>query len=62
MVRLAGGDARMQIIKKKRAGVVDARDQLAKLAKGTDARKKLEKIRNLKAGKVFFFKWLPKRC
>ena len=29
----------------------DARDKLAKIAKGTDARQKLEKIRNLKEGK-----------
>ena len=45
-------DARMKLIKKNRTQFRDARDKLAKLAKGSDARQKLEKIRNLKAGKV----------
>ena len=45
-------DARMKIIAKNRSKVVDARDKLVKLAKGTDARQKLQKIRNLREGKV----------
>ena len=45
-------DARLKIIRKKRSGMVDARDMLAKMAKTTDAREKLQKIRNLKAGKM----------
>jgi hypothetical protein len=42
----------MKIIAKNRSKVVDARDKLAMLARQTDARQKLEKIRNLKEGKV----------
>ena len=45
-------DARMKIIANNRSKVVDARDKLASLAKKTDARQKLQKIRNLKEGKV----------
>lgn len=45
-------DARLKIMSKKRTRVSDARDLLAKMAKGTDARQKLTKIRNMKAGKV----------
>jgi hypothetical protein len=48
----AGGDARLKIIAKKRSQVTDARDRLASMAKTTDARQKLEKIRNIKEGKV----------
>ena len=48
----AGGDARLKIIAKNRSKVTDARDKLGLLAKTTDARQKLEKIRNLKQGKV----------
>ena len=51
----AGGvaDARQAILSKQRSGMVDARDKLVKMAKtGGDARKKLDKIRNLKAGKL----------
>ena len=48
-------DARMKIIAKNRSKVFDARDKLVKLAKGTDARQKLQKIRNLKEGKVRIF-------
>lgn len=44
-------DARLKLIKKNRRSVGDARDKLVKLAKTTDARQKLEKIRNLKDGK-----------
>ena len=46
------GDARLKIIAKNRSKVVDARDKLASLAKKTDARQKLQKIRNFKEGKV----------
>ena len=49
---LKKGDARNRLIAKNRTTIVDARDKLAKLAKGTDARQKLEKIRNLKQGKL----------
>ena len=45
-------DARLKIIANNRSKVVDARDKLASLAKKTDARQKLQKIRNLKEGKV----------
>lgn len=51
----AGGgvaDARFKIISKKRSTMGDARNVLAQLARGHDAREKLEKIRNLKQGKV----------
>ena len=48
----AGGDARLKIIANNRSKVSDARDKLASLAKTTDARQKLEKIRNFKQGKV----------
>jgi hypothetical protein len=48
----AGDDARLKIIAKKRSQVTDARDRLASMAKTTDARQKLEKIRNIKEGKV----------
>ncbi len=52
---MKGRDARLKIISKNRAGISDAREKLVKLAHGGgDARKKLEKIRNLKAGKVWF--------
>ena len=47
-----GSDARLKIISKNRSKVVDARDKLASLARNSDAREKLEKIRNLKQGKV----------
>jgi hypothetical protein len=49
---LITGDARNRIIAKSRTNMVDARDKLAKLAKGSDARLKLQKIRNLKEGKL----------
>ena len=45
-------DARFKIIAKNRSHITDARDKLASLAKTTDARQKLVKIRNLKQGKV----------
>lgn len=45
-------DARLTIISKNRSKIVDARDKLVSLAKTTDARQKLTKIRNLKEGKV----------
>jgi hypothetical protein len=47
------GDARNVLHAKSRRQMLtgDARDKLAKIAKGTDARQKLEKIRNLKEGK-----------
>ncbi len=53
-VRTGGvADARNKIVNKQRAGMVDARDKLVKMAKtGGDARQKLDKIRNLKQGKV----------
>ena len=47
-----GSDARLRIISRNRSKVVDARDKLVSLAKGSDARQKLVKIRNLKEGKV----------
>lgn len=47
-----GSDARLKIISRNRSKVVDARDKLCSLAKGSDARQKLVKIRNLKEGKV----------
>jgi len=45
-------DARNMIIKASRAKIVDARDNLAKIAQKSDARQKLEKIRNLKRGNL----------
>lgn len=47
-----GSDARLKIISRNRSKVVDARDKLVSLAKGSDARQKLVKIRNLKEGKL----------
>ena len=47
-----GGDARLKIISRNRSKVVDARDKLVSMARGSDARQKLVKIRNLKEGKV----------
>lgn len=44
------GDARNRIIARSKTKMVDARDKLATLAKETDARAKLVKIRNLKNG------------
>ena len=46
------GDARNKLISKHRQSMGDARDRLAMMAKKTDARDKLKKIRNLKQGKV----------
>lgn len=40
-------DARQKIIQKKRTHVVDARDVLASMAKGQDARAKLQKLRGI---------------
>lgn len=45
-------DARLTLISKHRGEIKDARDMLVKMAKGQDARQKLVKIRNLKAGKL----------
>jgi len=45
-------DARLKIISNNRSKVVDARDKLVSLAKTSDARQKLTKIRNLKEGKL----------
>ncbi|KAH0553239.1 hypothetical protein KQX54_000859, partial [Cotesia glomerata] len=39
-------DARMKIIQKNRAKLTDARDKLAEIAKQSDARLKLEKLRS----------------
>lgn len=39
------GDARLRIIQKNRQKLTDARDKLAEIAKQTDARLKLEKLR-----------------
>ena len=47
-----GSDARLKIISKNRSKLVDARDKLVSLAKGSDARQKLVKLRNLREGKV----------
>ena len=46
------GDARNKLIKLHRNSMTDARDQLVRLARKTDARQKLDKIRNLKQGKL----------
>lgn len=43
-------DARQKLIQKKRSNVKDARDVLAKIAKGQDARNKLNKIRQRRNG------------
>eukprot|EP00095_Tigriopus_kingsejongensis_P006488 maker-scaffold676_size113663-snap-gene-0.27 protein:Tk06488 transcript:maker-scaffold676_size113663-snap-gene-0.27-mRNA-1 annotation:"polymerase delta-interacting protein 3" len=51
-VRTGVPDARFKLIAQNRSQIRDARDRLASLAQGQDARKKLEKIRNLKAGKL----------
>ena len=46
-------DARSKLISRQREKMTDARDKLVQLAKtGGDARNKLDKIRNLKQGKV----------
>lgn len=45
-------DARLNIIQKRRSQIVDARDRLGQLARGTDARDKLKRIRLIKQGKV----------
>jgi hypothetical protein len=45
-------DARALLLAKKRNSITDARDRLGQMAKTTDARKKIEKIRNIKQGKV----------
>ena len=50
--RAIRSDARLKIISNNRSKVVDARDKLVSLAKTSDARQKLTKIRNLKEGKV----------
>lgn len=39
------GDARLRIIQKNRQKLIDARDKLAEIAKQTDARLKLDKLR-----------------
>jgi hypothetical protein len=39
------GDARLRIIQKNRQKLTDARDKLAEIAKQTDARLKLDKLR-----------------
>ena len=44
------GDARDAIIRASRSKTVDARDKLVNIARKSDARQKLEKIRNLKMG------------
>jgi hypothetical protein len=51
-IGISVGDARSKIIAKKRLTMTDARDKLASIAKTMDARQKLQKIRNLKQGKV----------
>ncbi|XP_068898010.1 polymerase delta-interacting protein 3-like isoform X2 [Tenebrio molitor] len=45
-------DARQKLIQKKRSTVKDARDVLAKIAKGQDARNKLNKLRQKRGGIV----------
>ena len=52
--QVKGSDARLKIISRSRSNIVDARDKLVSLAKGSDARQKLVKIRNLKEGKVSY--------
>ena len=47
-----GNDARLKLIKKQMGEMTDARDMLAYKARGMDARDKLNKIRNLKQGKL----------
>ena len=55
-VRKGGGggiqDARQKIIQSNRTKTGDARDKLASLAKNTDARSKLDRIRNMKDGNL----------
>ena len=52
-VRKGGvGDARQKIIAANRDKTVDARDKLAQLARGQDARQKLQKLKNLKDGNL----------
>jgi len=46
------GDARQKIIQANRVKTGDARDKLGKIAKNMDARQKLEKLRNMKEGKL----------
>ena len=48
----AGGDARSVLLAKRKRKMVDARDRLGQMAKTTDARAKIDKIRNIKHGKV----------
>ncbi|KAL7638822.1 UNVERIFIED_CONTAM: hypothetical protein RMT77_010356 [Armadillidium vulgare] len=45
-------DARFRLIEKKREKITDARERLAEIAKGEDARKKLDKKRNQNAGSI----------
>ena len=47
-----GGDARSVLLAKRKRKMVDARDRLGQMAKTTDARAKIDKIRNIKQGKV----------
>lgn len=42
---IRNGDARLKIIQKNRSKFVDARDRLAQMAKKTDARSKILKLR-----------------
>jgi hypothetical protein len=45
-------DARLNIIEKRRSKIADARDRLGQIARTSDARDKLKKIRLIKQGKV----------
>lgn len=45
---LKKGDARLKIIQKNRSKLTDARDKLAQMAKKTDARAKLLKLRQMR--------------
>ena len=50
-----GGDARSVLLAKRKRQMMaggDARDRLGQMAKTTDARAKITKIRNIKQGKV----------
>ena len=52
-VRKGGiGDARQKIIAANRDKTVDARDKLSQLARGQDARQKLQRLKNLKDGNL----------
>jgi hypothetical protein len=54
------GDARLRIIQKNRRKLVDARDKLAEIAKQTDARLKLDKLRENRVTFIDYYKYMYK--